>query len=219
MNYEGKEYATFRSFGDAFNAIGKEGGAIVFTGNISLPNFKDIEGRKPITLKGMGTKVTGNLLNLSGTAEAPLMEIVLEGDLILDFVMLRTAPGAYIYTNGFSFETINESDTYYVEHYGVPDSERFEYRDSPSVAIGELSSGSAVIELNEGSFETLAAGSVNGKAVNGNTYVSLGGGKVKNVVGANATAGTMNGTATLTVGEGEITKLVAGSYAGQSTVT
>ena len=214
MNYEGKAYSTFRSFEDAFSAIGKEGGTIVFTGNINLPNFKDIEGRKPITFKGMGTKVTGNLLNLSGTAEAPLMEIVLEGDLILDFVMLRTAPGAYIYTNGFSFETINESDTYYVEHYGVPESERFEYRDSPSVAVGELSSGSAAIELNEGSFETLAAGSVNGKTINGNTFVSLSGGKVANVIGANASTGTMTGNAQMTIGEGDITKLVAGSSAG-----
>ena len=214
MNYEGKAYQTFKTFDEAFNAIGKDGGTIIFTGNINLPNFKDIKGRNPITLKGMGTKVTGNLLNLSGSADAPTMEIVLEGDLILDFVMLRTAPGAYIYTNGFSFETINESDTYYVEHYGVPESERFEYRDSPSVAIGELASGAAVIELNEGSFETLAAGSVNGKSINGNTFVSLGGGKVGTVVGANATDGVMNGNATLTIGEGEISKLVAGSSAG-----
>ncbi len=214
MNYEGKAYQTYKTFDEAFQAIGKEGGRIVFTGNINLPDFKDIKGRKPITIAGMGTKVTGNLLNFSGSAENPQTEIVLEGDLYLDFVMIRTAPGTYIYTNGYSFEAINESDTYYVEHYGVPESERFEYRDSPSVAIGELESGTAVISLSAGSFDTLAAGSVNNKNVNGDTVVSLEGGTVQTVVGANATAGTMNGNAKLIIGEGNISKLVAGSAAG-----
>ena len=67
MNYEGKAYKTFRTFDDAFNALGKEGGTIIFTGVLDLSNFVDIEGRGPITFKGIGTKSTSNRLSFVGT--------------------------------------------------------------------------------------------------------------------------------------------------------
>lgn len=214
MSYNGKSYTTFKSFGDAFAAIGKEGGNIVFAGTINMSDFQDIEGRAPIKLIGIGTKSQGNLLDFSGTEEAPVKEVNLKGDLTLDFVNIRLGEGAYLFTNGFAFETINEFDTYHHEQYVANGPNVITYPNPPSVAPGEISSGSGVIYLNAGTYGTLAAGSVNGKAINGNTHVILSGGNVENVVGANVGNGTMNGNAKLTIGEGNITKLVAGSAGG-----
>ena len=213
MNYEGKAHQTFKTFDEAFNALGKEGGKIVFTGKIALPNFKDIKGRAPITIQGIGTKATGNLLDFSGTADAPVSEINLEGDLTLNFVTIRLAPGAYLYTNGFALETGEGFDTYSTEKYVAGSDNIVTYPDPPSIAVGEIN-GNAGIGLVAGTYETLAAGSVNGKTVNGNTSVALEGGTIGTVVGANVGNGTMNGNAKLVIGEGNITKLVAGSSGG-----
>ncbi len=213
MNYEGSARQTFRTFDEAFNALGKEGGKIVFTGKIALPNFQDIEGRAPITIQGIGTKATGNLLDFSGTAEAPVAEVNLKGDLTLNFVTIRLAPGAYLYTNGFALNTGDGFDTYSTEKYVAGGSNIITYPDPPSVAVGQID-GNAGIGLVAGTYDTLAAGSVNGKTVNGNTSVILDGGTIGTVVGANVGNGTMNGNATLSIGHGNITKLVAGSLGG-----
>ena len=213
MNYEGTAYQTFKTFTDAFNALGTEGGKIVFTGKIALPDFKDIKGRKSITIQGIGTKAIGNLLDFSGTAEAPVSEVVLEGDLTINFATIRLAPGAFLYTNGYSLSTGDGFDTYSVEKYVASGSNIITYPDPPSIAVGEINTNAA-IGLSAGTYETLAAGSVNGKTVNGNTLVTLGGGAATTVVGANVGNGTMNGNAKLVIGEGNITKLVAGSSGG-----
>ncbi len=214
MNYEGKAYQTFKTFDEALSALGKDGGKIVFTGKIALPNFNDIEGRAPLTIQGIGTKATGNLLDFSGTAEAPVMEVNLRGDITLNFLTIKLAPGAFLYTNGFNVATGDGFDTYSVEKYVAGGSNIITYPDPPSVAVGELKEGNAAAGLKAGTYAALVGGSANGKTVNGNTYVSLEGGTVETVVGGNLGGGTMNGNATLTIGEGNITKLVAGSADG-----
>ena len=214
MTYQGKSYASFKTFKEGLAALGKEGGTIVFTGNIALPDFKDTKGRAPLTIKGIGTKSTGNLLNFSGTADAPVPEVNLEGDIILDFLNIRLDPGAFLFTNGFEFKTRNEFDTYHSEKYVANGDNIITYPNPPSIAPGTITSGVGAITLEAGTYETLAAGSVNGKTVNGNTFVSLEGGTITNVVAGNIGNGTMNGDAKLTIGQGNITKLVAGSMGG-----
>ncbi len=215
MSYEGKSYQTYKTFMEAFNALGKEGGKIIFTGKIALPDFKDIPGRAPITIEGIGTKATGNLLDFSGTAEAPVTELNLEGDLILNFLNMRLAKDAYLFTNGHAFETINGFDTYNVTKRETIDGTVHNvvyYEDPMSIAPGTITDD-AIIYLNAGTYNILAGGAVNGKTVSGDTYVTLDGGTVDTVVGANVD-GTMNGNATLIIGNGNINKLVAGSAAG-----
>lgn len=214
MTYNGKSYTTFKNFNDAFSALGQEGGNIVFTGNIKLNDFNDIEGRKPVTITGIGTKSQGNLLDFTGTEEAPVSEVNLKGDLYLDFLNIRLDEGAYLFTNGYTLETVNEFDTYHTESYVAGGPNIINYPNPPSIAPGEISEGNGIIYLNAGTYTTLSAGSVNGKAVNGNTSVILEGGTVENVVAGNIGSGTMNGNAKLVIGNGIITKLVAGSSGG-----
>jgi len=213
ISYNGKSYVTYKSFGDALAALGKDGGTIVFTGNVDLSGFKDIKGRAPITIKGIGTKSSGNLLNFSGSAEAPVKEVNLAGDIIFDFLNIRMAEGAFLFTNGFDFSTRNEFDTYHTEKHVADGDNIITYPTPPSIAPGTIN-GDAAITLEAGTYTTLAAGSVNGHAVNGNTYVSLEGGTVENVVAGNIGSGTMTGNARLNIGEGNITKLIAGSSGG-----
>ena len=95
VSYNGKSYASFKTFDEALKAIGSEGGRIVLAGNITVTEFNDIKGRKPITIVGVGQNATGNLITF-----AEQQEINLGGDLSLGNVNIRTAPGAYIFTNG-----------------------------------------------------------------------------------------------------------------------
>ncbi len=211
MTYNGKSHTSFKNFNDAFAALGKEGGKIIFTGKITLEGFQDIEGRKPITIEGIGTKVSGNLLDFSTDTTG---EINLKGDLKLSFLTLRTAANTYVLTNGFAFDTINEFNTYSVEHYGVTGADKYTYPDPPSVAPGAFSGKTSSIGLNAGVYNTIAAGSVNGKSINADSVFTLEGGTIENVVAGNIGNGTMNGNAKLVIGNGIITNLVAGSKGG-----
>ncbi len=210
MNYEGKSRTAFKSLVDAVNALGPEGGKIIFSGNADMTNFKDIEGRKHLTIEGVGTKATGNVLDFTGAGDVELC-----GDLTLSFLNLRMAKDAFLFTNGFKLETVNEFDTYNESRYtSATKITTITYPDPPSVAPGKSSVGTACVSLNTGTYTYLVAGSANGKEVNGNTLVSLVGGKIENAVAGNVGTGTMNGNAKLIIGDGEITNLVAGSMGG-----
>ena len=209
MNYDGKPQACFKSFSDAFDALGKEGGTIIFSGTATFTEFNDIEGRAPVRILGTGNKNTGNILDFSGMGD-----VELKGDIILNFLVIKMAPGAFLFTNGHSFRTENGFDTYNKEVYVRNGTNYLDYPDPPSVAPGSTVTGTAGVELNAGVYTTLAAGSANGKTVNSNTFVKLDGGKIENVVGGNFGDGVMTGNAKLVVGKGEITNLYAGSAGG-----
>ncbi len=213
ISYNGKSYTSFKNFNDAFAALGKAGGKIVFTGTMQLGDFKDVDGRGPVTIEGIGTIPTGNLLAFTGSADAPVTEVNLKGDLNLVFCTIRMNNGAYLYTNGHNFVTSGGFDTYSSVKYVADGDDIITYVDPPSVAPGSADAD-GVIEISKGTFETLAAGSVNGKNVTGDTYVALAGGTVNTAVAGNVGNGTMTGNANLDIDSGIITKLVAGSSGG-----
>lgn len=214
MSYSGKTYTAYRDFNEAFAALGKDGGKIIFTGTAKLGNFQDIEGRGDITIEGIGSKSQGNLLDFTGTEEAPVKEINLKGNILLDFLNIRLDEGAYIFTNGYTFKSVNEFDTYHTERYVADGPNIISYPNPPSIAPGEPNGAIGTIVLSSGTYSALVAGSVNGHTVNGDTFVSLDGGTVANVVSGNIGNGTMNGNAKLSIGLGEIDRLVAGSSGG-----
>ena len=213
MNYEGKSYQTFRNFNDAVAALGAQGGTLVFTGTAALANFVDAAGRGKLTIEGIGTKSSGNLLDFSGTAEAPVTEVNLKGDLLLDFVNLRLGEGAYLITNGYDFTTDNEFDTYHVEIYNANGKNPIEYRNPPSIAVGKSEGHLGLISIDAGTFTTIASGAVNGYTVNGSGFVKIAGGNIANLVNGNVD-GTTNGNTEMTVEAGTIDTLIAGPVAG-----
>ncbi len=209
MNYNGKAHATYKSFNEALEALGNNGGKLVFAGNAEATDFRDVAGRGTLTIEGVGTKSSSNTLYFPGE------EVNLYGDTVFDFINLRLDENAYLYTNGHSFETINEFDTYHYEQYIAGASNQIVYPNPPSIALGKVDADKdGVINLSSGTYTTLAAGSVNGKAVEKDTYVTLTGGTVENVVAGNIGNGTMNGNAKLVIGEGTIQNLTAGSLGG-----
>ena len=213
MNYEGKSYKTFRTFNDAVVALGAQGGTIVFTGTAKLADFADLAGRDEISVVGIGTKSSGNLLDFTGTAEAPVSEVSLAGDIFLDFVNLRMDAGAYLLTNGYNFTTDNEFDTYHVEIYNAAGANPIEYRNPPSIAVGKSEGHLGLISIDAGTFSNIASGAVNGHTVNGSGFVKIAGGKIENLVNGNV-SGTTNGNVELTVENGAVVNLVAGPVAG-----
>jgi len=208
MTYEGKARVTFKSFADAFNALGNEGGIIAFTGNLKVGEFNDVEGRKAITIRGTGTKAISNTLDFTGNNE-----INLKGNLTLSFLHMKTDDGAYVLTNGYEFDTINEFDTFQKEIYIPGGKNIMEYQNTPSVSVGQPEGDVAGLYLRDGKFATLTAGSVNDKTVSGDTVLKIAGAKADEVV-AGAVSGTLNGDAKLFVLDGTATKVYAGSVGG-----
>lgn len=208
MAYEGKTRVTFRNFADAFNALGIEGGTIAFTGNLKVGEFNDIDGRKDITIRGTGAKPINNILDFTGASE-----INLKGNLILDYLHLKTNAGAYVLTNGYKLETINEFDTYQKEIYIPGGTNIMEHQDSPSLSIGEVSGEVNSLYLTLGKFDTLTAGAVNEKTVSGDTVIKVAGAGLDNLV-AGSVSGTHNGNSKVFINDGEVGKLIAGSLGG-----
>ncbi len=213
MNYEGKSYQTYRTFNDAVTALGSQGGTLIFTGTAKLADFKDAAGRGKLIVEGVGTKSSGNLLDFTGTAEAPVPEVNLAGDIILDFVNLRMDEGAFLITNGYNFTTDNEFDTYHVEIYNANGTNPVEYRNPPSIAVGKSEGHIGLISIDNGTFTTIASGAVNGYTVNGGGFAKIAGGNITNLVNGNV-AGTTNGNTELSVSVGNIETLTAGPLAG-----
>lgn len=208
VSYNGKSYESFKTFSDALNALGSEGGRIVLSGNISVGEFNDISGRKPITIVGIGANARGNLIDFSGQPE-----INLKGDLSLGNVNIKTDAGAYILTNGFKFDTFDNFDTYHTEQYVADGPHIIEYPNPPSVAPGSAENGGA-FALTAGTYATITAGSVNGYEVNGNTVALLEDGNADLCVSGNVGNGVLNGDSKLTVNNGVISKFITGSDGG-----
>ena len=225
MNYEGKAYTAFKTFNEAFGALGKEGGNIVISGNISMNGFADIEGRAPISIIGVGTKNTANSLKFA--ADNPVWD--LKGDLALDFLTIEAPAGFVIKTNGHSVNFTNSFDT----HYIIAD-----YRTGVRSYLASLGidAGGSAITINEGRFETISAsgtevntdslvvvndGTINAlyaggygdaaPVINGDVRVKFNGGTIESVLVAGSETGTVNGNVFVEVSGGSVASLVAGS--------
>ncbi|MBR5528570.1 MAG: S-layer homology domain-containing protein, partial [Clostridia bacterium] len=214
MAYNGKTYASFRNVKDAFNKLGAEGGRIVFAGELALGNFDGISAHGKIHLQGVGTKATGNVLNFCGTADSPIKEVSLKGDLVLDFLTIRFEEGAVLLTNGYELETINEFDTYSKLYYVADGDDRLEYINPPSVAPGASSKDVSSVVLDSGTFNSVIVGAATAQNVKGDSFIRLNGGNYANVVAGNTTSAAIDGDAMLYVANGNIEKLVAGPSAG-----
>ncbi len=213
MNYGGKSYVSFKNMADAFAALGAEGGRIVFSGNVKLGNFDGIQSHGKVHIQGIGTKSTGNVLDFTGTAEAPITEVSLKGDLVLDFLNIRFDENAVLFTNGYKLETINEFDTYHTLTYVSGADNVTNYPNPPSVAPGTTDGEVASVILESGTYNNVTVGAVNGKTVNSDTFARLNGGNYASVVAGSAN-GAMTGNAKLYVADGKIDSLVAGSTGG-----
>lgn len=209
VSYNGKSYVSFKSFNEAWNALGKDGGRIVLSGNISASEFADIKGRGPITMVGVGKNPTGNLVTFGG-----LQNIVLEGDLTLGNLNIKTDAGAYILTNGFSLKTVDNFDTYHKEEWqGAGVDSIITYIDPPSVAVGNAQTNAA-FSLTDGNYDYVVAGSVNGYGVNSNTVAILDGCDTNFAVAGNVGNGSIKGNTKLVLNKGVVDKFVAGSQGG-----
>lgn len=206
--YNGKSYASFRKFDEALNALGKEGGRIVVSGNFNVGEFKDVKGRAPVTIVGVGSNAMGNLIDFSGNPE-----IVLEGNLGFGNVNIKTDEGAYILTNGYALTTFNNFDTYHTIKYVETGDHITTYHNPPSVAPGSASDG-ATFALTDGNYSVITAGSVNSHNVSGNTLAFLEGGVVELAVAGNSGNGTTTGDTRLVINGGDVQKIVAGSVGG-----
>ncbi|MBR5527963.1 MAG: S-layer homology domain-containing protein [Clostridia bacterium] len=215
LTYLAKSRACFRTVQDALNALGTEGGTIIMTGTADFGNFKDLEGRKPVTIKGIGTKALGNIVSFCGTADAPVTEVHLKGDLILDFVTLKMDNGAFLFTNGYALTTANEFDTFHeLKYTSATGITTITYPNPPSIAIGKHAEGTASAYIDAGKFTNIVAGSAAGLTVDGDTYIKVNGGETDNIITGNSGNGTMNGSPKIVIDGAVASKVVAGSSGG-----
>lgn len=208
VSYNGKSYESFKTFNDALNALGADGGRIVLSGNVLVSEFNDISGRKPITIVGVGSNSSGNLVDFSGQSE-----IKLAGDLSMGNVNIKNDADAYILTNGFKFETFDNFDTYHQEKYVADGPNIISYPNPPSVALGTSDKG-GMFSLTEGKYAVVSAGAISNHNVTGNTNVILSGGEIETAVSGNYGNGILKGDSKLTLDGGVVKKLIAGSDGG-----
>lgn len=214
ISYEGSSYKTYKTFDEAVKALGKDGGNIVFTGTLNLGEYKDTAGRGKITVIGIGTKSQGNLVDFSGTEEAPVKEVELGGDLYMDFVNLRLDAGAYLLTSGYEFNTYNEFDTYHTERYVKDAANIIEYPNPPSIALGTADGRSGSVVLDGGIYTTVAAGTIDGHTAKDTVATMTVDDITADTLVAGSVGGTLTGDTKLTVNDGEFDTLVAGSVGG-----
>ena len=203
MNYEGKAYTAYKSFDEAFAAIGAQGGNLVVSGNINMANFVDIDGRAPISIIGVGTKNTANCLKFP----ADKTSLELKGDLVLDFVTIDAPEGFVINTNGHTFTTASGFDT----HFYIPD---YTTGIRSYFALPSVAAGGSDVTLNEGRFATVSA---DGAKVGKNTLVTINGGNYESVYagGASDTVSVINGDVRVKITDGTVEDaVVAGSATG-----
>lgn len=204
MNYEGKAYVSYKTLAEAFEVLGKEGGSIIFSGTHNMAEFTDIKDRAPVSLIGVGTKETGNIL----TFPEGVSSLDLGGDLFLDFMVLQIPEGFTINTNGYSLSVGATYDTYYY----IPDYTTGirQYGAFPSVATGK-NGGDSNISLAGGKFENVGIGGVTEA---GSSGIIVSGGEYQNVYAgiSDAAGGTVNGNINLKVVGGTVENVVAGSY-------
>ena len=208
VNYNGKSYASFKTFPDALAALGTEGGRIVLSGNITIGTFTDIPGRKPLTIVGIGANPAGNCVNFTGNAEINLC-----GDFSIGNANMRTDEGAIILTNGYKFSTFDNFDTYHVEQYVADGDNIITYPNKPSIAVGK-SEITGSFSVTDGKYASIVAGAVNGRTVNGSSLVIIDGSDVETAVAGNYLSGTTNGNVELVISNGNVGKLIAGPESG-----
>ena len=205
VSYKGSAQQAFKTFADALNALGKEGGKIILSGVTNVSEFADIPGRGPVVVEGTGTSAYANRLEFGA-----LENISFEGPIKLNDVTIKTQAGAQIFTNGHSYSTNANFDTYYqVAYKDTPKT----YIDPPAIAFGEASNH-ASLGLASGKYAQVTAGSVNGYTTNGNFVASVDGASADYVIAGNYGKGTHNGNVSVTVTNGEIDKFLAGTDSG-----
>lgn len=229
MNYNGTTYYSYKSFNEAMAALGTEGGKIVITGEIDMSQFADMEGRKDIIVTGIGTKVTGNVLNFGEVTELNLL-----GNLTLDFVSISCVEGFVINTNGHTFTVSENYDSYY--YIADHTTGQQIYSAFPSITVGsdtghsavsldsghfanigvggsEAVSGNSTIRISGGVHEAVYSGVADGfsSIVNGNIYTKISGGEFDKVYAGSASSGTVNGNVFLEITGGTFNSVAAGS--------
>lgn len=204
-SYNGKAYQAFKSFNDAFNALGKDGGKIVISGVADCSTFVDIPGRAPVTIQGAGASALANRLYFG-----ELDTISFEGPIKLMDLTVQTSAGAKIFTNGYSYTTNSNFETFYQAAYqDTPKT----YVNPPVIAFGKVSDH-ASIGLASGRYAEVIAASVNGFTTNGNLMVYIDAAGADLVVSGNSGNGTHNGNTSITFNNGDVTKFLAGSAGG-----
>lgn len=207
VSYNGKPYDSYKTFSDAFQALGSEGGRIVLSGGITVGAFEDIPGRKPITIVGVGTNPSGNLIDFAGQ-----QEIGFAGDIAFANVNIKADAEAVFLTNGHKFDTLDDFDTYHTEQYVSGAANIIRYPNPPSITSGPSEIGGG-FSLSAGTYNVICASTDRG-TLNGSAVASLEGGTVATAVAGTTGSGVVNGNTSLTVNNGTVTKLVAGSDGG-----
>ncbi|MBR5527499.1 MAG: S-layer homology domain-containing protein, partial [Clostridia bacterium] len=206
--YNGKSYASYKTFDEALNALGDRGGRIVISGGLRIEKFNDISGRQKLTIVGVGANAMGNLIDFSGNPE-----VALGGDLALGNVNIKTDENACIITNGYDFSTFENFDTYHTIKYVESGDHIVTYLNPPSVAVGNAT-GNTAFNLTAGKYNTIIAGAADGYRVTADTLARIEGGEVSIAVAGNTGNGVTDGNSKLVVDGGSVSKVVAGSEGG-----
>lgn len=203
--YEGKSYISYKNLNDAMNAVASSGGNIILSGIVSVSEFKDIAGRGPVSIIGVGSVASGNRIEFNGVTS-----VSLEGPLYLDNMVIKTGADTYIFTNGNSYTTGKNFDTFFKAAYkDIPKT----YENPPHIAFGKFSSDLTLV-LSNAKYASVTLGAAKDFNTSGNTLVVIDGASTDLAVAGNTGSGTHNGNVTLSVNNGEIAKIVAGSVGG-----
>ncbi len=211
MAYEGKSYETYKSFSDAFKALGTQGGKVAFTGKASIGTFTDIDGRGPVIVEGTGSNPSSNVLDLKDTSA-----LKLTGDLTLSFVTVNMAADSYIFTGNHTLTTLNKFDSFFNTKYVSGGENAITYPNPVSIAPGDLASGSSNVNIGSGTFGNIVTGAVKGKTVNGSSIYKIADAKI-NTLASGSNGGDATGSSTVTVTDSEIGSLYAGGISGNVT--
>ena len=234
MSYAGKSRTCFRTLDEALEAI-SGGGKIVFTGTSTITTDTYGTGG-PLTIEGVGTKVTGNAI----VSNQPVINAA--NDLTFSNVSFKFPEGGGFIMNGHDFITEGEVDTYHTVTYpsnaknyaplisivSGDAKEDYSYTlTSGTYATVALASGNVTanseMTISGGNYEKVVIGSLEGKT-EGDMKVVISDGKIDELI-IGAENGVMNGNVVIEITGGTIGKLKSGAYgegaqfAGSATIT
>lgn len=206
VSFNGSPYQSYKTFTDAVAALGKEGGRIVLSGATDCSAFVDIPGRGPLTIQGASSASSfGNRLEFGA-----LTTISFEGPIKFVDVVLKASEGAQILTNGHSYSTNINFDTF---HEAAFRDKPKTYINPPVISFGKVS-GPANLGLAAGKYSQVVAGSINGYNTSGNLVVYMDESSADLVVAGNTGNGTHTGNNSITIKNANIANYLAGSAGG-----
>ncbi len=234
LSYAGKSRVAFKTLDEGIAAL-PNGGKVVFTGTSSV-SADTLGVGGPLTIEGVGTKVTGNVI----VSDKPVISA--ENDLTFSNVSFKFPENSGFVMNGNDFTTIGEVDTFHTISYPSGDknysplisvisgdaTEDYAFNiTSGTYATVALASGNVTanpeMTITGGSYERLVIGSLDGKTV-GDMKITIENGDVAELV-IGADNGIMNGNITVDIKGGNIGKIMTGAYgdsaefSGSATVT